>query len=158
MDLRKAAKGKHCVICNTGYPDPTVVLCHLNIAGNFGMGFKSQDFPWGVWLCGSHHRWVDGPGRADWKIKFLALGRQMQAYLDAGVITMKALPLLLLMSPVFGHEVEPWPPKLEIPRVEYVEPRRVEPPRQEPRRRDPPIIIATPCDRQGREQCWVVVE
>lgn len=85
MTLRKLARGKPCVLCNTGQPDETTVLAHISVGGNHGMGLKAPDLH-GVWLCAGHHAWFDGPGRADWKIKLIALCRQLDWYLREGVI------------------------------------------------------------------------
>jgi hypothetical protein len=84
MNLRKAARDKACVLC--GREDGTTVLAHLNAAGHFGMGLKAPDFPWAACLCATCHRYVDGDGRGDWKTKFLAMGRQMEAYARDGVV------------------------------------------------------------------------
>lgn len=86
--LRAAAKGQPCVLCNTGQPDDTVVLAHLNIASLFGMGLKCPDLIAAL-LCSSHHAWIDGEGRGDWKIRFLALARTLLYWLAVGKIEVK---------------------------------------------------------------------
>ena len=86
MDLRAFARGKPCVLCQTGEPDDTTVLAHLNVAGEFGMGMKSADFPYGVWLCHRHHTYVDGEGRNDWKTRFTCVTRQVREYVRLGVL------------------------------------------------------------------------
>jgi hypothetical protein len=83
VNLRKLANGKPCILCGA---EGTTVLAHLNISGHFGKGLKANDFPWGVWLCHACHSYVDGEGRGDWKIKFRALGQQMERYLTEGII------------------------------------------------------------------------
>lgn len=62
MNLRKAAKGRGCMIripgvCN--HNSETVVLCHVRLAGVSGMGMKSDDLL-GAWGCSSCHAHVDG--------------------------------------------------------------------------------------------------
>ncbi len=84
-DLRKLARGRPCVLCNTGQPDDTTVLAHISVGGNHGMGLKASDWN-GVWLCAGHHRWFDTDGRADWKTKLIALTRQLVWYEREGVL------------------------------------------------------------------------
>ena len=86
MNLRQAANGESCVLC--GNTDGTTILHHIR-AGQAGMGQKPKDFPWGVFLCGTCHAHVHGAGRADYRAMLLAMGRQMERYLEAGVIVLK---------------------------------------------------------------------
>lgn len=92
MNLRTFARGQPCVLCNTGQPDDTVILAHLNVAGEFGMGLKAADFPYGVWLCCEHHAYIDGPGRNDWKTRFICVTRQMREYARIGALKLEVLP------------------------------------------------------------------
>jgi len=62
MNLRKAAKGRGCMvrlpgICN--HNSETVVLAHIRLAGVSGMGMKSPDLI-GAWCCSSCHDEIDG--------------------------------------------------------------------------------------------------
>ena len=85
MNLRTLARGKPCVLCNTGEPDDTTVLAHISVGDNHGTGKKAPDIA-GVWLCAAHHRWFDGEGRADWKTKLIALTRQLDWYRQEGIL------------------------------------------------------------------------
>ena len=65
MNLRKAAKGRGCMvrlpgICN--HNSETVVLAHIRLAGISGMGMKSPDLI-GAWCCSSCHDEIDGRTR-----------------------------------------------------------------------------------------------
>jgi hypothetical protein len=84
MNLRKAAENQPCTVC--GANDGTTVLHHIRIGGNAGTGMKPPDFPWGIRLCAEHHRYVHYEGRADYKLIALAMGKQMQRYVDEGVL------------------------------------------------------------------------
>jgi hypothetical protein len=95
--LRKAAKGRYCMVripgvCNSD-PD-TVVLAHLS---GGGMGAKRHDIH-GAWCCSSCHDAIDGRTRAkdifgnDWKqseLKHMHIEgvlRTQEALLDEGLI------------------------------------------------------------------------
>jgi len=86
LNLRQAANGESCVLCGTA--DGSVILHHTRV-GQAGMGQKPKDFPWGVCLCSACHSYVHGEGRADYRTMLIALGRQMERYVEAGVITLK---------------------------------------------------------------------
>ena len=62
MNLRKAAKGRGCMvrlpgICN--FNSETVVLAHIRLQGVSGMGMKSPDLI-GAWACSACHDECDG--------------------------------------------------------------------------------------------------
>ncbi len=62
MNLRKAAKGRGCMVripgvCN--FNSETVVLAHIRLAGVSGMGMKSPDLI-GAWCCSACHDEIDG--------------------------------------------------------------------------------------------------
>lgn len=62
MNLRKAAKGRACMvrlegICN--HNSETVVLAHIRLQGVSGMGLKAPD-ALGAWCCSNCHAEVDG--------------------------------------------------------------------------------------------------
>lgn len=61
MNLRKAAKGRNCMvrlegICN--HNPETVVLAHIRMAGISGMGLKADDLL-GAWACSACHDAID---------------------------------------------------------------------------------------------------
>lgn len=83
VNLRKAAENMPCILCgDTG----STVLHHVRLSGNSGMGLKPPDFPWGIRLCAEHHRYMHYEGRADYKLVALAMGKQMQAYINEGLL------------------------------------------------------------------------
>ncbi len=84
MNLRALAKDKPCVCC--GRADDTVVLHHVRLPGNAGVGKKPEDFPWGVRVCGDCHHYLHNAGRADHRQMALAIGLQMLAYVNEGVL------------------------------------------------------------------------
>lgn len=73
-DLRKAARGKPCMIrlpgCTGGGDD--VVLAHYRLAGTCGMGMKPPDIL-GAWSCASCHDIADGRKRVDMERDFIRL-------------------------------------------------------------------------------------
>lgn len=84
--LRDAAKGESCVLCANG-PDETTVLAHLPIAGEFGVGMKTDDLI-GAHVCATHHAYLDGPeGRQDWRTRFLALVRTLRRLQRLGLLS-----------------------------------------------------------------------
>lgn len=67
MDLRKAAKGRPCMvrlpdICN--HNPETTVLAHIRMAGLSGMGIKADDLL-GAWACSSCHDAIDRRSHTD---------------------------------------------------------------------------------------------
>ena len=67
MDLRKAAKGRPCMvrlpdICN--HNPETTVLAHIRMAGLSGMGIKADDLL-GAWACSSCHDSIDRRSHTD---------------------------------------------------------------------------------------------
>lgn len=67
MDLRKAAKGRPCMvrlpdICN--HNPETTVLAHIRMAGLSGMGIKADDLL-GAWACSSCHDAIDRRNHTD---------------------------------------------------------------------------------------------
>lgn len=83
MNLRAAARGKPCVLC---WSFNGVVLHHLQVPGNHGTGRKPDDFPWGVRLCSKCHEHFHNDGRSDHKGMLQAMGNQLLAYLEEGVV------------------------------------------------------------------------
>ena len=66
MNLRKAAKGRNCMvrlegICN--HNPETVVLAHIRMAGVSGMGLKADDLL-GAWACSACHTAIDGHNKS----------------------------------------------------------------------------------------------
>ena len=67
MNLRKAAKGRPCMvrlpdICN--HNPETTVLAHIRMAGLSGMGIKADDLL-GAWACSSCHDAIDRRSHTD---------------------------------------------------------------------------------------------
>ena len=67
MNLRKAAKGRDCMvrlpgICN--HIPETTVLAHVRLAGVSGMGMKADDLL-GAWACSSCHDAIDRRAHTD---------------------------------------------------------------------------------------------
>ena len=67
MKLRKAAKGRECMVrlpgvCN--HNPETTVLAHVRLAGVSGMGMKADDLL-GAWACSSCHDAIDRRGHLD---------------------------------------------------------------------------------------------
>lgn len=80
---RDSAKERNCMACElegrTATPG-TVVLCHINLAGNFGRGLKAGDDE-SVFLCTGHHAGMDAStDRADWILRNLFLPLRKRAY------------------------------------------------------------------------------
>ena len=74
-DLRKAAKGRECMIRipDVCCGDPaTTVLCHFRMAGISGMGLKSSDVL-GAWGCFQCHSAVDRRAHMDLDFDFVRL-------------------------------------------------------------------------------------
>lgn len=80
-NLRQAAKGQTCTVC--GRDSETVVLAHLRVGLNGGMGIKPPDHH-AVYACADCHRYMDGPGRADHKTQLIAHLRQIDRWLAEG--------------------------------------------------------------------------
>lgn len=62
MNLRKAAKGRGCMVRIPGvcsHNSETVVLCHVRLTGVSGMSLKSDDLL-GSWGCSNCHAEIDG--------------------------------------------------------------------------------------------------
>lgn len=79
----RSAKERNCMACElqgkTAEPG-TVVLCHINIAGNFGRGLKASDDE-SAFLCSAHHYSFDtAEDRADWILRNLFLPLRKRAY------------------------------------------------------------------------------
>lgn len=81
-DLRKAAKGKPCVIC--GQNDGTTVLHHIR-TGHGGMGCKPPDHH-GIAVCRSCHEYLHDGGISDHKTVLIAYLRQIDRWLADGVL------------------------------------------------------------------------
>lgn len=80
-DLRKAAKGKPCVIC--GQNDGTTVLHHIRV-GNVGIGTKPKDH-YGIEVCADCHHYAHHAGICDYKTLLIAHLRQVDRWINAGV-------------------------------------------------------------------------
>ena len=80
---RDSAKHRNCMACELAgrvAAPGTVVLCHINIAGNSGRGLKAGDDE-SVWLCTAHHYAHDNSSdRADWILRNLFLPLRRRAY------------------------------------------------------------------------------
>jgi hypothetical protein len=77
---RQSARGRPCMAC--GRQDDTVVLAHINIAGNFGRGLKAGDNE-SVFLCGLCHADLDADtARATWLVRNVLLPLRREAYRD----------------------------------------------------------------------------
>jgi hypothetical protein len=67
MNLRKAAKGRECMVRLVGIccGDPqTTVLAHIRLPGLSGMGLKANDFL-GAWACFTCHSAIDRRSNMD---------------------------------------------------------------------------------------------
>jgi hypothetical protein len=67
MNLRKAAKGRDCMvrlegICN--HNPETTVLAHIRMPGLSGMGIKADDLL-GAWACSACHDAIDRRSHTD---------------------------------------------------------------------------------------------
>lgn len=78
MNLRKAAEGKSCILC--GAEDGTVVLAHLRVGLNGGLGKKPPDHH-GIEACFSCHSYIDGEGRSDHKLQLIGYLKQIDRWL-----------------------------------------------------------------------------
>lgn len=96
-DLRKLARGQHCLIRVPGictHTPETVVLCHYRMSGISGMGMKSPDL-FGAYGCYACHAVVDGHQRCSWSrqelLIMLAEGvfRTQLILLESGVLVVK---------------------------------------------------------------------
>lgn len=77
---KRSANGRPCMAC--GRQDDSVVLAHINIAGNFGRGLKAPDDE-SVFLCGLCHRDCDTDSdRAKWLVRNILLPLRREAYRD----------------------------------------------------------------------------
>ena len=76
---RKRAVRMPCMAC--GAHDESVVLAHINIAGNFGRGINAGDDET-VYLCGKCHAEMDQyPGQRDrWLVRNILLPERRAAY------------------------------------------------------------------------------
>lgn len=81
IDLRKAAKGKPCVIC--GQNDGTTVLHHIR-TGHMSIGSKPPDSH-GIEVCSTCHRYCHEGGISDYKTMLIAHLRQVDRWIAAGV-------------------------------------------------------------------------
>ena len=73
-----SARGRSCMAC--GRQDSSVVLAHINIAGNFGRGLKASDDE-SVWLCGGCHAEQEADtDRADWFVRKVLIPLRKAAY------------------------------------------------------------------------------
>lgn len=74
MNLRKAARGRQCMIrlpgCTGGGRD--TVLCHYRLAGQSGIGQKPPDIM-GAWGCVECHSRVDGRVKTEHDRKIVRL-------------------------------------------------------------------------------------
>ena len=82
---RESAKDRMCDV--PGCEDTeTVVLAHINIAGNFGLGLKASDDE-SLFLCGRHHDELDGRdaggehARAMWIVRNIVIPLRKQNYM-----------------------------------------------------------------------------
>lgn len=88
MKLRKAAKGRECMVrlpgvCN--HNPETTVLAHVRLAGVSGMGIKADDLL-GAWACSSCHDAIDRRGHLDLERDYVRL-----AHLEGMVRTIAIL-------------------------------------------------------------------
>ncbi|MDP2322551.1 MAG: hypothetical protein Q8N51_00785 [Gammaproteobacteria bacterium] len=90
--LRAFPNGQACVNC--GRADGSVVLCHWNQPGAFGMGYKTSDW-WGAHLCGvpsplhphGCHGWADSAeGRKSAVWWSIMIYRTQRRLFDAGAL------------------------------------------------------------------------
>lgn len=76
---RDSAKDRSCMVCGSM---GTTVLCHINIAGNFGRGLKASDDQ-SLFLCQGHHYAMDSStDRADWILRNIFLPMRTRKYWD----------------------------------------------------------------------------
>lgn len=83
--LQRAAQEAPCMHCGQR---GTVVLAHMPIAGNHGMGTKCDDW-WGAYLCHECHTYADGHGRKDWAWRALMVYRTQRYLQDIGLIVVQ---------------------------------------------------------------------
>ena len=88
MKLRKAAKGRECMVrlpgvCN--HNPETTVLAHVRLAGVSGMGIKADDLL-GAWACSSCHDAIDRRGHLELERDYVRL-----AHLEGMVRTIAIL-------------------------------------------------------------------
>lgn len=85
---RKSAQYRWCLACDPDrlgddkcYQVPMdVVLAHIRIAGNCGMGLKPPDDE-SLFLCYRHHTEFDGsPDRNDWLVRNILIPQRRAAY------------------------------------------------------------------------------
>lgn len=84
--LRDAANGQSCVVC--GAEDGTIVLCHRNVPGHFGMDMKGPDF-WAAWLCVWCHKLGDTEKRRDYQWWEIAVLKTQERLFEAGILVVK---------------------------------------------------------------------
>lgn len=80
---RQAAKDHVCDVpgCYRSGEGGDVVLAHINIAGNFGMGRKASDDE-SFFLCHAHHMEFDqSSDRCRWIVQMIVIPRQRGRYL-----------------------------------------------------------------------------
>ena len=85
MNLRQQANGQTCVVC--GSSNGTVVLHHIRVGGNGGMGLKPPDHH-GIEVCARCHDWAHSPLTtvSDWKILLAAYQRQVERWIERKAI------------------------------------------------------------------------
>lgn len=88
MNLRKAAKGRNCMvrlegICN--HNPETTVLAHIRMPGISGMGIKADDLL-GAWACSACHDAIDRRSHTDLERDYVRL-----AHLEGMVRTIAQL-------------------------------------------------------------------
>ena len=88
MNLRKAAKGRSCMvrlegICN--HNPETTVLAHIRMPGISGMGIKADDLL-GAWSCSACHDAIDRRSHTDLERDYVRL-----AHLEGMVRTIAQL-------------------------------------------------------------------
>lgn len=96
--VTQSARDQDCTLQIAGFqcaPNDTVVLAHIPIPGNHGMGLKADDVM-SCYACSTCHALLDGliPGlpkdSADWYFYALrGLARTLRAMYDAGILTIK---------------------------------------------------------------------
>ena len=83
MNLRKRAKGRACNI--RGSTSESVVLAHLRVGGNAGIGIKPPDHH-ALHACYECHLHIDGPGRGDHKLQLIGYMRFIDELIADGVL------------------------------------------------------------------------
>ena len=96
--VTESARDQDCTLQIAGFqcsPNDTVVLAHIPLMGNHGMGLKADDLM-GLYACEACHSRFDGrsPGlpkdSADWYFYALrGLARSLRVMHDAGILTIK---------------------------------------------------------------------